>query len=245
MANVVYSDSDGIISQMERRDAPDEVFAPPADEETYNKYRLQDDLRSPYRLPDDYVEGILPSTRRTPETPLIVFINARSGGRAGSDLANILSHALGRNQGAGPSSSTAAGADPLGGIDMQVQVLTTGSWPTQSNTVCNLPRELEVCCKEFSDYYLSTHSGRRLVWHTNMGTGDLKSSFGAKKHELTVTTYQMCILLLFNEVEKLSYREIHNATEIPPADLKRALQGLACVKGKSVLRKEPVSGWQC
>eukprot|EP00798_Chlamydomonas_sp_ICE-L_P011828 gene11827-3857_t len=56
MANVVYSDSDGIISQMERRDAPDEVFAPPADEETYNKYRLQDDLRSPYRLPDDYVE---------------------------------------------------------------------------------------------------------------------------------------------------------------------------------------------
>lgn len=32
----------------------------------------------------------------------------------------------------------------LGGIDLQVQVLTTGSWPTQAPSKCNLPRELEV-----------------------------------------------------------------------------------------------------
>ena len=160
------------------------------------------------------------------------------------------------NAGPGPSSAAAAGAaaavgeaapgagaDSLGGIDMQVQVLTTGSWPTQACANCNLPRELERCCEEFKTFYLGTHSGRKLTWQVNMGTADLRASFakGAKRHELTVTTYQMCILLLFNEVEQMSYQEIAQATEIPSADLKRALQGLACVKGKSVLRKEPVS----
>lgn len=35
--------------------------------------------------------------------------------------------------------------------------------------------------------------------------------------------------------------QIADATEIPPAELKRALQSLACVKGKNVLRKEPMS----
>ncbi len=34
----------------------------------------------------------------------------------------------------------------------------------------------------------------------------------------------MAILLLFNEADQLSYREIAVATEIPPADLKRSLQ---------------------
>lgn len=41
-----------------------------------------------------------------------------------------------------------------GAIDLQVQVLTTGSWPTQSACKCNLPRELERCCEEFRSFYL-------------------------------------------------------------------------------------------
>ena len=56
-----------------------------------------------------------------------------------------------------------------------VQVLTTGSWPTQMAAKCNLPRELEQCCKAFQDYYLKAHSGRKLSWQTNMGNADLKA----------------------------------------------------------------------
>lgn len=44
-----------------------------------------------------------------------------------------------------------------------------------------------------------------------MGTADLKATFGSAKHELNVSTYQMCILLLFNQVtlipEKYDSRE--------------------------------------
>lgn len=136
----------------------------------------------------------------------------------------------------------AVGADIAEGPSLTVQVLTTGSWPTQSVTTCNLPSEILEVCNKFKTYYLGTHTGRRLSWQTNMGTADLKATFGkGQKHELNVSTYQMCILMLFNTADRLSYKEIEQATEIPAADLKRCLQSLACVKGKNVLRKEPMS----
>ncbi|KAL1291482.1 hypothetical protein HN51_059999 [Arachis hypogaea] len=123
-----------------------------------------------------------------------------------------------------------------------VHVLTTGSWPTQPSPQCNLPSELLGVCEKFRAYYLGTHNGRRLSWQTNMGTADLKATFGkGQKHELNVSTYQMCVLMLFNNADRLTCKEIEQATGIPLLDLKRCLQSLACVKGKNVLRKEPMS----
>ncbi|MCO5592501.1 hypothetical protein L7F22_046504 [Adiantum nelumboides] len=125
---------------------------------------------------------------------------------------------------------------------LSVQVLTTGYWPTQSGSGCNLPAEILTLCDKFKTYYLSTHTGRRLTWQTNMGTADLKATFGkGQKHELNVSTYNMCILMFFNNVDSMTYKEIEQATVIPALDLKRSLQSLACVKGKNVLRKEPMS----
>lgn len=124
---------------------------------------------------------------------------------------------------------------------LTVQVLTTGSWPTQPSATCNLPAEILGVCEKFRSYYLGTHTGRRLSWQTNMGTADLKAIFGkGQKHELNVSTYQMCVLMLFNNADRLSYKEIEQATEIPASDLKRCLQSLACARVKSVLRKEPI-----
>ncbi|CAI9780664.1 unnamed protein product [Fraxinus pennsylvanica] len=135
----------------------------------------------------------------------------------------------------------AMGAEIADGPVLSVQVLTTGSWPTQSSSTCNLPPEILGVCEKFRAYYLGTHTGRRLTWQTNMGTAVLSAKFGNAPKELSVSTYQMCILMLFNNVDCLSYKEIEQATEIPPSDLKRCLQSLACVKGKNVLRKEPMS----
>ncbi|KAK3155280.1 hypothetical protein QOZ80_2BG0201170 [Eleusine coracana subsp. coracana] len=134
-------------------------------------------------------------------------------------------------------------ADELGdGPTLDVHILTTGSWPTQPSPPCNLPPEILTVCEKFRAYYLGTHSGRRLTWQTNMGTADIKATFGkGQKHELNVSTYQMCVLMLFNSADGLTYKEIEQATEIPASDLKRCLQSLACVKGKNVLRKEPMS----
>ncbi|KAK1314245.1 Cullin-3A [Acorus calamus] len=125
---------------------------------------------------------------------------------------------------------------------LAVLVLTTGSWPMQAITACNLPSEIHWVCERFKAYYLGTHSGRKLSWQTSMGSADLKAVFGkGQKHELIVSTYQMCVLMLFNTSDQLSYKDIEQATAIPAADLKRCLQSLACVKGKNVLCKEPMS----
>uniref|UniRef100_J3MQR9 Cullin family profile domain-containing protein n=1 Tax=Oryza brachyantha TaxID=4533 RepID=J3MQR9_ORYBR len=135
------------------------------------------------------------------------------------------------------------GATPLGDAPtISVQILTTGSWPTQPCNTCNLPPEILGVSEMFRGYYLGTHNGRRLTWQTNMGTADIKAVFGnGSKHELNVSTYQMCVLMLFNSADVLSYRDIEQTTAIPAADLKRCLQSLALVKGKNVLRKDPMS----
>ncbi|EES14624.1 hypothetical protein BDA96_07G059000 [Sorghum bicolor] len=125
---------------------------------------------------------------------------------------------------------------------ISVQILTTGSWPTQTCNTCNLPPEIVPISEKFRAYYLGTHNGRRLTWQTNMGHADIKATFGnGSKHELNVSTYQMCVLMLFNSSDVLTYREIEQSTAIPATDLKRCLQSLALVKGKQVLRKEPMS----
>jgi len=47
--------------------------------------------------------------------------------------------------------------------------------------------------------------------------------------------------MLFNNADGLSYKEIKQGTGIPASDLKRCLQSLALVKGRNVLKKEPMS----
>jgi cullin 3 len=136
-----------------------------------------------------------------------------------------------------------AGQGAALGMDLSVQVLTTGAWPQASGQqrACNLPREVDRCCEEFRAFYQGTYSGRRLAWQTGMGSADVRATFGAKRHEVSCSTHQMVVLLLFNDAEELRFDEIAAATNIPDAELKRVLQALACVKGKNVLRKEPMS----
>lgn len=126
----------------------------------------------------------------------------------------------------------------LGGIDLSVHILTTGYWPTQNIPKCILPAEINKCCEVFRKFYLGNHNGRRLTWQTNMGTADLKAHFGSKRHELSVSTYQMVVLLQFNSTDKISFKELAAMTGIAGPDLKRNLLTLSCAKYK-ILNKEP------
>jgi cullin 3 len=62
---------------------------------------------------------------------------------------------------------------------------------------------------------------------------------GPRKHIIQVSTYQMCILVLFNNRDELTYEEILQ-TDIPEKDLIRALQSLAMGKASQrILTKNP------
>ena len=75
-------------------------------------------------------------------------------------------------------------------------------------------------------FYLAKHSGRQLTLQPHLGSADLHAAFfgqkredtttdsgaassskpaGPRKHILQVSTYQMCILLLFNNRDKWTY----------------------------------------
>ena len=71
-----------------------------------------------------------------------------------------------------------------------------------------------------------------------MGTADLKAKFKKASHEISMSTTQMAILMLFNEADELSFGDIQNATAMDPRALKKDLLSLACAKYK-ILKKDP------
>jgi cullin 3 len=125
-------------------------------------------------------------------------------------------------------------------IELSVQVLTTGFWPGPGDAApCALPRELAQCAESFAQFYLATHTGRRLAWQPGMGSVELAARFGTgSPYRISVPTFSACVLVLFNTADELSFADIARATEIEPRELKRTLQTLACAKYR-VLTKTP------
>lgn len=123
---------------------------------------------------------------------------------------------------------------------------------------CSLPPQMAKACKSFEQFYLSRHSGRRLTWQYSLGNAQVNVKFKSRSYELTVATFALVILLLFEDVkddEHLTYsvglfcvtqlealwlrlQEIKTLTEMDESELKRHLQSLACAKYK-VLKKHP------
>ncbi|XP_020806967.1 cullin-3-A isoform X1 [Drosophila serrata] len=145
----------------------------------------------------------------------------------------------------------------LGGVELTVRILTTGFWPTQTATPnCNIPAAPREAFDIFKNFYLNKHSGRQLTLQPQMGTAYINAVFygrkaadsdkdkdapsssssgcpvptTTRKHILQVSTYQMCVLLLFNNRDVLTYDDIHQETDIPERELVRALQSLSMGK---------------
>ena len=54
-------------------------------------------------------------------------------------------------------------------------------------TTCTIPAQLQPACEAFKNFYLASHSGRRLYWLTSMGSADLRATFAdGVKRELSV-----------------------------------------------------------
>ena len=77
------------------------------------------------------------------------------------------------------------------GMDLNVHVLTSGFWPTYPVVDCSLPDELNAAQQVFKDFYLSKHSGRKLVWCNSLGTCVLKAQFESGTKELSVSMLQV------------------------------------------------------
>ncbi|XP_018417756.1 PREDICTED: cullin-4A [Nanorana parkeri] len=128
-------------------------------------------------------------------------------------------------------------SDP-GNIDLTVNILTMGYWPTYTPMDVHLTAEMVKLQEIFKSFYLGKHSGRRLQWQSTLGHAVLKAEFKEEKKELQVSLFQTLVLLMFNEGDDFSFEEIKMATAVEDGELRRTLQSLACGKAR-VLNKIP------
>nr|CAG4710679.1 unnamed protein product [Naegleria fowleri] len=123
-------------------------------------------------------------------------------------------------------------------VDFYVNILTHSFWPAYTLSNANLPLELNQCCDSFTQFYNDVHNGRKVTWQKALGDGILVSRFPSGKHELVASTFQIAILMLFNDQSEYTYANIRELTQIPEKDLKKNLT-ILCMNKTKILMKEP------
>lgn len=128
-------------------------------------------------------------------------------------------------------------------VDSNYHVLGTGFWPlTPPTTAFIPPPEIVVTYKRFQGFYFNKHSGRKLTWLWNLCKGEIRANYikSAKiPYTFMVSTYQMAILLLFNDADVVTYEEAQKATMLSADWLDPSLG--VFVKAK-VLNPNPENG---
>lgn len=149
-------------------------------------------------------------------------------------------------------------------VDLNINVLTTNYWPAEvmgrtaqigegSRVTCNYPREIGRLQTSFEQFYLANRNGRKLTWVGTTGSADVRCTFPAlpgksgalakeRRYEITMPTFAMVILLLFNDIgdgESMSFEQIQEQTAISTVDLVKSLTAIAVAPKSRVLTKEP------
>ncbi|EHL02951.1 putative Cullin-1 [Glarea lozoyensis 74030] len=112
-------------------------------------------------------------------------------------------------------------------IDASYAILGTGFWPLNApNTDFTPPAEVSRAYEKFHTYYDQKHSGRKLTWLWQFCKGEVKANYCKSQktpYTFQVSTYQMAILMLFNENDKNTYDDIVKATQLQGEVLDPAL----------------------
>jgi cullin 1 len=105
-------------------------------------------------------------------------------------------------------------------VDSHFQILGTGFWPLNAPSTDFLaPPEIVKTAERFQKFYFDKHNGRKLTWLWQLCKGEIKANYIKNTkvpYTFQVSTYQMGILLLFNESDTLTYPDIQKATTLTP-----------------------------
>jgi cullin 1 len=104
-------------------------------------------------------------------------------------------------------------------IDASYHILGTGFWPlAPPTTAFTPPQEIVKTYERFTMFYNNKHQGRKLTWLWQLCKGEMKANYTKVNGKMTptfqVSTYQMAILLLFNDSDVVTYDEMIEATKL-------------------------------
>ncbi|KAF8527458.1 Cullin-domain-containing protein [Hysterangium stoloniferum] len=109
-------------------------------------------------------------------------------------------------------------------VTFSVMVLGTNFWPLNAPTnEYTIPREIQPTYERFTRYYQAKHSGRKLTWLWNYSKNELRTNYLNQKYILMTSSYQMAVLVQYNDHDTLSFEEIVTATAISKEILSQVL----------------------
>lgn len=122
-------------------------------------------------------------------------------------------------------------------IDFEVKVLTDGYWPSFKSPPIILPPQLNNWVASFEKFYVDKNKMRHLSWSYMHGSWNVKAIFDeARQYDLSLTTYQTCIVMLFNESNELSFTDIFNMLKTDDNLIRKMLESLSCKKYRILLK---------
>jgi cullin 1 len=122
-------------------------------------------------------------------------------------------------------------------INFSIMVLGTNFWPLNPpGHDFVIPAEILPTYDRFQKYYQIKHSGRKLTWLWNYSKNELRTNYLNQKYILMTSSYQMAVLLQYNNNDTLSLTELVAATAITKDMLAQVLALL--VKAKILINEE-------
>nr|XP_023030430.1 cullin-2 [Leptinotarsa decemlineata] len=102
------------------------------------------------------------------------------------------------------------------GINFSIYVLQAGAWPLGQAIVTSfsLPQQLEKSVQMFESFYHNRFNGRKLTWLHHLCQAELKLGHLKKSYVVTVQTFQMAILLLFENTDSLTCKDIKETLQL-------------------------------
>lgn len=123
--------------------------------------------------------------------------------------------------------SNLLGEDLKNAVDSSYHILGTSFWPLAPPATHFAPPDaINQTVKRFKEYYDAKHSGRKLTWLWNLSKGEVRANYvkmGKTPYTFMVSTYQMGILMLFNESDTVSYEQMADATKLAEDFLKPSI----------------------
>jgi cullin 1 len=112
-----------------------------------------------------------------------------------------------------------------------IQVLGTNFWPLKPmDMTFIIPKDIMPTYNRFQQYYQQRHSGRKLTWLWNYSKNELKTNFASQKYIFITSSFQMAVLVQYNDYDSLTFDEIQTNTGIPKDLLKQVLAILTKAK---------------
>ncbi|CAB3380823.1 Hypothetical predicted protein [Cloeon dipterum] len=125
------------------------------------------------------------------------------------------------------------------GYVFTAQVMKSQAWPIHStdNTKIELSGELKVALDKYESIHNHFYNDRKLIWNYLHSTGEIQINYSNKPYLLSMNTYQMAIMLLFEKNNHLGFTDIKETLTIPEETL---VDQLACLVESKLLFAHPM-----